>query len=269
MMTQTFRELSNDQLIHYAPSVGADTPHPEVSERYSFIPTIQVVDLLRDSGWVPVFAREARANLPARRGFQQHEIRFSRNDLVLSNQERVDLVLHNSHDRGTAFKLAASVWRMICGNGLMVANEFLTFKHKHIGFDAEQFIDSARVISESAGTISDKVDEFKVIDLTPDERGIFATASLKLMYDDTDEAPIQPAQLLQERRYDDKGNNLWNTFNVVQENMIKGGLRGGKKDKNGRWKRTTTRQVKSIDKDKRLNEALWHLTEAMADLKAA
>lgn len=266
-MTHTFREMSNNQLIERAPSIGAQKPHHAVSERYSFVPTIQVVDLLRDSGWLPVMARESRANLPERNGFQQHEIRFSRTDLVLSNQERVDLVLHNSHDRGTAFKLAASVWRQVCSNGLMIANEFLSFRHKHIGFDPSEFILSAQKISNSAGLISDKVDELKVIELTPDERGIYANASLELIYED--DAPIQAAQLLQERRFDDKGNNLWNTFNVVQENMIKGGLHGGRKDKNGKWRASTTREVKSIDKDRRLNEALWHLTEAMAEIKNA
>jgi hypothetical protein len=145
----------------------------------------------------------------------------------------------------------------------------MKFSHKHIGFDSDDFLESAKVISNSAGLISDKVDEFRAIELTPDEKGVFAQSAMMIAYDEPEEAPIQPVQLLQERRYDDRGNNLWNTFNVVQENMTKGGLKGGKRDKNNRWRRTTTREITSIDRDRKLNEALWHLTEAMAELKAA
>ena len=33
--------------------------------------------------------------------------------------------------------------------------------------------------------------------------------------------------------------------------------------------RTTTREVKAIDQDVKLNRALWHLAERMAELKSA
>ena len=39
--------LSNDALRKAAPSIFADHPWERVSERYAFIPTIQVVDALR------------------------------------------------------------------------------------------------------------------------------------------------------------------------------------------------------------------------------
>jgi hypothetical protein len=92
-------------------------------------------------------------------------------------------------------------------------------------------------------------------------------AAHQLVYEDPAEAPIRPEQLLLEHRYDDKGKDLWTTFNVVQENIMKGGLRGRKRDANGRMRNTTTRPVKSIDRDVKLNKALWVLTEEMSRLK--
>lgn len=258
--------LTNDQITTLAPAAGSVEPINGVSSRYSFVPTLTAVDLLRDAGWLPIHAEQSAVRKVERDGYQRHLIRFAKNGLSFSG-ERVDLVLFNSHDRGCAFKLIASVWRQVCGNGLMVASEFANFSHKHIGFSPDAFIHSAGEIASAAGTIADRVDELKVIEMTPDERGVFAQAAHGLIYDELDRAPIRPHQLLDERRYDDKGNDLWTTFNVVQENAMRGGLKGTTRGSNGRLRRTTTRPVKALDRNIKLNQALWFLTEKMAELK--
>jgi hypothetical protein len=259
-------QLSNDQIIKLAPSAGAISPYEKVSSRYSFVPTIQAVDLLRSAGWAPVKVQESAVRNDERQGFQKHTIRFQMQGLEFS-EERVDLVMINSHDRGCAFHLMASIWRKVCGNGLMVSSELYNFSHKHISFDGRAFVDSAYKIAESAGQIAAQVNHMKAIEMAPDEKGVFAKAAHQLVYPVPEDAPIRAEQLLHERRYDDKGNDLWTTFNVVQENIVKGGIRGRKRDSNGRMRSKTTRPVKSIDRDVRLNQALWLLTEEMARLK--
>ena len=260
--------LTNDQIVTFAPAAGSFEPIDGVSARYSFVPTLTAVDLLRDAGWFPVHAEQSAVRSAKREGYQRHLIRFVKNGLSFDG-ERVDLVLFNSHDRGCAFKLIASVWRQICGNGLMVASEFANFSHKHIGFSPDNFIHSAGEIASAAGTIADRVDEMKVIEMTPDERGVYAQAAHSIIYDEPESAPVLPAQLLDERRYDDKGNDLWTTFNVVQENIMRGGLKGTTTGSNGQTRRTTTRPVKALDRNIKLNQALWFLTEKMAELKQA
>jgi hypothetical protein len=260
--------LTNDQIITFAPAAGSFEPIDGVSQRYSFVPTLTAVDLLRDAGWFPIHAEQSAVRVARREGYQRHLIRFAKNGLSFDG-ERVDLVLYNSHDRGCAFKLIASVYRQICENGLMVSSEFANFSHKHIGFKPDDFIHSAGEIAAAAGIIAERVDEMKVIDMTPDERGVFAQAAHSLVYDEPEQAPIQPQQLLEERRYDDKGHDLWSVFNVVQENICRGGLKGTTRGSNGRMRRTTTRPVKALDRNIKLNQALWFLTEKMAELKQA
>lgn len=266
MMKNQTTTLSNDEIVRLAPAAGATAPHAMVSEKYSFVPTIQAVDLLRSVGWLPIDARQSRARNSDRNGYQKHIIRFIQGG-ILRDEERVDMVLTNSHDRGCAFQLTASVWRKICGNGLMVSSDLYNFSHRHIGFDGQAFMDSAYKIAESAGEIASQVDDLKIIELEPDEKGVYAAAAHRLVYDDIDNAPITPSQLLQERRYDDKGNDLWSVANKIQENLIRGGLKGSKRGVNGRIRKVTTRPVRSIDRDIRLNKALWVLTEEMAKLK--
>jgi len=57
--------------------------------------------------------------------------------------------------------------------------------------------------------------------------------------------------------------DLWTTFNTVQENLIRGGLRG----RTAKGNRTSTRAVKGVSENVRLNKALWTLAEKMAQLK--
>jgi len=269
--------LNNDQIIDLAPAAGSFEPMDGVSKRYSFVPTLTAVNLLRDAGWFPVNAEQSTVRIAERDGYQKHMIRFAKNGLSFDG-ERVDLVLYNSHDRGCAFRLIASVFRQICGNGLMVASEFANFSHRHIGFKPDDFVHSAGEIAASAGIIADRVDEMKAIKMTQDERGIFAQAALGLVYgaksknreelvQAINESPIQPDQLLHERRYDDKGKDLWTLFNLVQENIMRGGLKGSTRGSNGRMRRTTTRPVKALDRNIKLNQALWLMTEKMAELK--
>lgn len=266
MTTQT--ALTNDQIISLAPAAGSIAPIADVSARYSFVPTLTAVDLLRDAGWFPIKAEQSSVRLAEREGFQRHLIRFARNGLSFDG-ERVDLVLYNSHDRGCAFRLIASVWRKICGNGLMVASEFANFSHRHVGFNPDRFFESAGEIAHAAGLIADQVKDMKAIEMTPDERGVFAEAAHRLVFKEPEEAPVQPEQLLSERRYDDQGKDLWTTFNVVQENVMRGGLKGVKRDRSNRLRRTTTRPVRALDRNIQLNQALWFLTERMAELKQA
>lgn len=54
----------------------------------------------------------------------------------------------------------------------------------------------------------------------------------------------------------------------MQENAIRGGLRGPFRDGEGnRIRRVRTRAVNGIDQDIKLNKALWLLSQTMANLK--
>jgi hypothetical protein len=264
-MTRKISILSNDEIIEMAPAAGAWEPLSGVSSRYSFVPTVTAVDLLRDAGWHPIFASQSGVRRKERDGFQKHLIRFARPDLIM-HDERIDLLLYNSHDRGCSFKLMAGIWRFVCSNGLVVGDEYVNFSHKHIGFSPDDFMQSAFKIAGSVGEIAGQMDEFKEIELIPGAQTIFAEAAHKLIYDEPEEAPILPNDLLTPRRYEDQENDVWTTYNRIQENIMSGGLHGTKIDASGRRRRVTTRPVRALDKNLKLNQALWVLTQKMAEL---
>jgi hypothetical protein len=101
---------------------------------------------------------------------------------------------------------------------------------------------------------------------------VFAEAAHVLRFADAEghvDTPIKADQLLIPRRQEDTAPNLWNVFNVVQENAIRGGLTAMGRDTNNRPRRTTTRGVNGIDQNVKLNRALFTLATKMAELKQA
>src|SRR5260221_10947618 len=70
--------ISDDEMRRFAPSVFASQPIEGVSERYSFLPTSCILNGMRQNGSVPVRAQEQSVRTEARRGFQQHLVRFAR-----------------------------------------------------------------------------------------------------------------------------------------------------------------------------------------------
>jgi hypothetical protein len=185
-----------------------------------------------------------------------------------------EVVLINSHDGTSAYKLIAGMFRLACSNGLMVSEgeiESVTVMHK--GNILDNVIEgSYRLVKDSEQAMT-TVQEWGQLQLSAGEQGALAEAAHTLRFADAEgkvTTPITAAQLLRPRRNEDTGNDLWKTFNRVQENVIKGGLHGVQRDPSGRRLRAvSTRQVKGIDQDVKLNRAMWQLAERMAELKAA
>ena len=259
------RPLENDALRAYAPSIFAVQPIAGVSQNYSFLPTVQAVDAMRQAGWVPVWASEQRVRLETREGFQKHMIRFQRADQVGKYVEYLpEVCLVNSHDRSSAYQLHDGIFRMICGNGLIVADAtFEKVSIRHTGFNPGLVVDASLQILDSLPQLTDHVEGFRARQLSPAESKAFAESAILLRYDDLQTAPVGPTKLLECRRSDDAAGDLWSTFNRVQENLIRGGLKDYSRRKADRRQFPRTRAVGGLDENVRLNKSLWHLAEAL------
>ena len=269
------RFLSDDEIRRVAPSVFAEQPHSSRSDRYAYIPTSAVVAGLRAEGFEPVKVTTSRTRDESKRGFEKHMIRFRRSDAgqVVVGDVFPEVVLVNSHDGSTSYNLMAGLFRLACSNGLVVPQEELTqTRIRHTG---ERIVDdviegSYRVLGESETAI-ETAKEWGMIELDPREQQALAIGAHHLRFADAAgnvETPIKADQFLNPRRLDDRKNDLWTVFNRVQENAIKGGLRGIGVGSNGRRRRTTTKEVKGIDGNVNLNKALWKMAEHLAGNRA-
>ena len=217
--------MSDETLRALAPSVFASHEREGLSSRYSFLPTITTVNALRDNGWLPVFAQEQRTREEGRMGYQKHLIRFQRAGTVATVGEyATELCLINSHDAGSAYQMHAGLFRFVCANGLMVADStFNRLSFRHVGFDPEQVADASRKLIADVPQIEGAVENFRARHLSPVEAKAFAESAILLKYDSLEESPVRAELLLRPHRTEDSGEDLWRTFNRVQENLVNGG----------------------------------------------
>jgi len=266
----TNQPLTNDQLQAIAPSIFATEPWERMSERYTFIPTIDVVEKMRSEGFQPFSAVQSRTRIPGKADFTKHQIRFRdvRNGNVPAIRQlgeiSTELVLTNSHDGASTYNLDAGLFRLVCLNGMVVSEGSIPqIKVRHSG-NADGVIEASYRVVEQFPQVLDSVQQFAQLRLTAPQQQAYAMAALDLKYDDA--APITPAQLMRPRRFADHEPTLWNTLNVAQENLIHGGIRGRNLETR---RRVTTRPVNGIAENTKLNKALWTLTEEMKKLMAA
>lgn len=268
LVTKTRRPLDNEALAAYAPSVFADAPSADVSDRYSFIPTHRIVDRLREAGWTPVNAREERVRLDEHRGFQKHVIRYQRFDMgqmTKVGDSTFELVQTNSHNRTSGLSLSAGLFRLVCLNGMCVSEGTVgEVKLRHTGLLLDEVIDASLSIADRVPMLAETVHNWKAHRLSEVESRAFAVAAITLRWDDPTKAAATPESLLRPQRSEDAGNDLWSTFNRVQENLISGQrLRWSEQHDVGNRRVRKVRAITSINEDSRLNKSLWTLAEAL------
>lgn len=271
-----------EHLRQIVPSAFAEEKHSSRSERFTYIPTSDVILGLMNQGFRPFKAMQSRSRIEGKTEFTKHMIRFRHVANDAQGDSAPEVILVNAHDGTSAYKLYAGLLRFICANGLVSFNELhghLAIPHK--GNIVDKVIEGSFEIIGQSKRALEVSQEWNGLQLSAGEQNAFAEAAHVIRFDErenenelvTINTPITPQQLLRPRRSEDVGDSLWLTMNRVQESVISGGLRGRSTRTDattGRVlssRRITTRPVNSIDNDIRINRGLWRLAEEMAKLK--
>lgn len=264
-MSKTIKPLTNDELRIKAPSLFQDQPYHEVSSKYHFIPTIEIIEQLRAENWYPVTVNEAGVRDLSKNGFQQHYVRFQHfSDLINPNANVVELLLFNSHDRSMSFSISAGVYRYICSNGLIIADSvFDSYKIKHLGDKENDVINAVANITAIKPKLLEKISKFESITLNQNEKESFLQSALPLRFDEHLELD-NPNELLTPLRIEDKKDDLYTVLNILQENFLSSKVSGYNKETNRRF---TSKQITSISKDVEINKGLWDIAERIASIK--
>lgn len=261
---QGVQRLTEDQLYQIAPSIFATEAHSSRSDKFVPVPTIEVLRALEKEGFVPFSAKQGRTRDASRREFTKHMIRLRHVDgQKVINGSTAEVILKNGNDGTCAYNLMAGLFRFVCFNGLIVADgEVEKVRVGHIGRKvADDVIEGTfRVIGESELAL-ERANEWSQLRLPAPVQEAYADAAKVLRFDEGQTVP-ETREVLRVRRSADSGNSLFEVYNRVQENLVKGGLsyRGANN------RRMSTREISGIDQDVKLNQALWTLTEKMAEL---
>ena len=259
--------LTKEQIKNSTPLIFAEAPtNPDVSSKYLFVNTETIIDDLEKLGWFPVQAAQRKSIKKKGTIFSKHMVAFQNPDIKITSQDGDDayprILLTNSHDGMQAFKFSVGIFRLVCSNGLVVADEqFSDFKIKHKGYTFGELRNVVRQAVEDLPNRVQVMNDMKNRILSEEEKrklaldAMLIRAGVKTL--DYDSETID--DILEPKRKEDKGDDLWRVFNVVQEKITQGefhaALKGAKVRK--------VRKIKSFEKDIKINKELFKLATAL------
>lgn len=260
--------LNLNQIGAICPSALTQAPSNHLSELYRFIPTTEVIEILGEQGWHPTkaFQTGTRKGHEAKSPFKKHMLRFrNENNSSLAREigdTHPEILLTNSHDGTTSFKFHVGLFRLVCSNGLVVADKtFDEFRVMHKGFQKQDILNVINTSTEKIPMVVGRVQDMMSKELTMAQQYDFA----KMVADERwgGDKLIDLSHMLQIRRHEDSGNDLWSVFNRVQENMLQGGTIIVTPKENGKTRKSRSRSIRSIEQNLEVNKMLWSLSEAM------
>lgn len=263
--------MTMDELRAACPVAFKENPtNPNVSDRYVQANTMTVINDLEKLGWRPVQAKQCRMKKNSKGVRSFHMIALQNPDVKIVKQnadgtETIDtfprIILTNSHDGFNSFKFMVGLFRLVCSNGLVVAdNEMVNMSIRHINYSFDEL---RRVVAEAIKQVPNIVctmNTMKNTEVTDEQKREIATEVVKIRKGiedeqkfDIDEATIM--DILNPVRKEDEANDLWTVFNICQEKLIKGGFSANGKNNKTRKQRGIT----SIKKDIDYNQRLWNV----------
>ena len=271
--------MTEEQIRQQAPYVYAQAPtNPNVSDRYTFCPTSKIVEDMEKLGWGVVQVKQQRANKRSKvRSF--HMVSFQNPDCYIEKQtedgqtvitDYPRIIVTNSHDGFNAFKFMVGIFRLVCSNGLVVATQtFESISIRHINYDFDEL---RRIVAKSIEKVNEQVavmNQMQNTELTEEQKSRFAVSALRIRKGIKEDEPLKVTdedieEMLTPVREQDKSNDLWTVFNVLQERMTKGDFHFGT-TKTGKPRKA--RPITGLAKDLDVNQRLFR--EAVSYLPAA
>ncbi len=224
------------------------------------IPTITLLENLQREGFQPFFACQTRVRDLSKREHTKHMLRLRRAGQI-TGQQVPEIILLNSHDGSSSYQMLPGIFRSVCTNSLVCGQSFGEIRVPHKGNVVEKVIEGAYEVLGVFDRVEEKRDAMQSLLLPPAAQQAMANAALTYRFGE-EHQPVTATQILMPRRYEDRQDDLWTTYQRLQENLLKGGLPG----RTAKGKRSHTRAVNGIDGDVKLNRALWVMAENMMDL---
>ena len=252
------------QLEQKLPSLHTQQGYLSTSDKYQPISTAMVVEKLQAEGFYPTQAYQSVVRADDKKPFAKHMIRFRRYDLnYLDSEYFPEIVLVNSHDGLSSYRLMLGLYRLICSNGMVAGHDYEEVRIRHQGNVIENVLEGMFRVTSSCDKMMYAVKTMQFVSLSRDAQMYLAQKAHNLRFEGIMADAIKYEQLLSSRRLGDRGDDLFSVLNVIQENLIRGGLYGVYRNERGFLQSVRSRAVKSIDTDIRINRQLWSSAESL------
>ena len=265
--------LSTEEIREQAPVIFAGGPTREVSERYVYADTPTIINDMDKLGWKVRQVGQRKARKEAT-DFSPHFVRFANPDYRIKGNggdySFPEVVMKNRYDGLGAVEFMAGVFRLVCSNGMVIATQsFGEYKLNHRGYS---FDEMRKLVGDRVVSIEEQVavmNAMKDTTLMKEQQRELAMQGLLIrgQVSKKEEGKFRGKvdlltldEILTPERNEDKGNDLWNTFNVVQEKMVNGGFYT---QLGLNTKIRKVRAIKSFEQDLSLNKQLFSAAQEL------
>ena len=239
-----------------APSIFATSASNKLSDKYVFVPTDQLIEYFDREGWEISDVKQTGRGIHA-----THQVRFRNGELPPVGDTLVEVIIKNSHNGMSTLSISSGLHRVCCSNGLTVPTSVADkFNVRHSGFEFDDVKRLMDDFSKRLPLIQGSVGRMMERELILDEKIEYVQKASKIRWaEGSIPSDNELVDLLTPNRKEDSNNDLWTTFNVVQEKFVRGGF--DYHSKSGR--RTKLRNLKNIMAINNVNTKLWELAEEM------
>ena len=246
--------LSLTQLQEIVPSVFATEPSPKMSGKYTFVPTMEIIENFEREGWGVASARQVGKGM-----YAQHELRLRNTELPNVGDSLIEAVIRNSHNGLSSLSVSSGLHRLVCSNGLTVPTSIAdSIAVRHMSVDMGTVREITDQFAERLPVIQRSVSKMENTFLSDEKLEDFVNKSAMIRWEQGSLPKIDIEALLNPLRDGDVGNSVWKTFNVIQEKFVRGGMKY--QSKKGRM--MTMRELKNFHNINKVNTNLWELAES-------
>lgn len=261
------------KIVDQVNSFTQDQKHTSKTEAFVAIQPSQIATVLQDSGFNLVHLKMGRAKLQDRAAHQTTIARYRSETELTIGGLHMDLVFKVPHLYG-ALQAFLGTYRQVCSNGLVVGSKFFEAPRiRHTGDALSQLEALIPVLVSKHDQLVDSIREMQARNVTPSQVADFVReiANLRLGLNQGEQSnvvSIQYGDLMRVRRQADSGQDAFSILNVVQENVMRFGVRyvTSSQDEQGRTnlrnmtarpvmrnRQGETESVRSVD----LNASIW------------
>ena len=262
--------LTDEQIRKACPVAFTEKASNEVSQHYTHIPTNQVIDDMRELGWGVIQAQQVAARKNSTKGTQKHMIVFRHPDLMVEGQDGDNvwpqIIMTNSHDGKNSFTFQAGMYRLVCSNGLVIADqEFGSMKIRHMGYDFDTLRETINEMVEKLPLTVESMNKFKNTELSEPQKYDLARKALETRLKVQENQKVDQVykidldEFLKPVRKEDAGDDLWSVFNLVQEKVVEGDF-----EYVSGVKMRKARKIKNFKQDLDVNQKLFEVAKEFA-----
>lgn len=248
-------QMTIDNLKTIVPSVFATAPAPKMSEKYTFVPTVEILENFDREGWKVSSAKQMGKGL-----YASHQLRLRNGAMPNVGDTLLEAIISNSHNGLLKLSVSAGLHRLVCSNGLTVptaVSSQISVKHMRVDLGSvrqitDEFATRLPLIEKSVKRLTETI-------LTQEQAEDMANKAIKLRWENGSvPVGITIPKLLEPARQEDQGLSAWQVFNTLQEKFIRGGLRYSTEKGRG----NTMKELKNFQKVNTINTELWELAES-------